>query len=204
MLRLRIQLIRDVGITQGDETRVGFYVGLLVSRLSLTYAQSLTGVSPLKQGIFFATEAMTVMHWSRLSDHIGRKPVILTGLFGLSLSMYCLGLSKTFWGAVLRSVGPPLPRLLPSLLTMSYSRSLNGALNGNIGVLKCMLAEITDSTNYAQAYSYLPIAWSTGGTLGYVYVSFCLLHRFYSSSQTYRRWISFEPCRTIPDSVWQL
>lgn len=31
-----------------------------------------------------------------------------------------------------------------------------------------MMAEITDSTNLAYAYAYLPIAWSTGGTLGYV------------------------------------
>ena len=55
-----------------------------------------------QQSIFFATQALTVLHWSRLSDHIGRKPVIMTGLFGLSLSMYCFGLSRTFWGAVLR------------------------------------------------------------------------------------------------------
>lgn len=26
-----MQLIRDVGVTHGDETRVGFYVGLMVS-----------------------------------------------------------------------------------------------------------------------------------------------------------------------------
>lgn len=52
--------------------------------------------------------------------------------------------------------------------SVPYSRSLNGALNGNIGVLKSMMAEITDSTNLAYAYAYLPIAWSTGGTLGYV------------------------------------
>ncbi len=55
-----------------------------------------------KQSIFFAKQAMTVLHWSRLSDHVGRKPVIMIGLLGLSLSMYCFGLSKTFWGAVLR------------------------------------------------------------------------------------------------------
>ncbi|KAI0784273.1 member of major facilitator superfamily multidrug-resistance, DHA1 sub-family [Abortiporus biennis] len=122
------QLIRDVGITHGDETKVGHYVGLM-------------------QSIFFATQALTVLHWSRLSDHLGRRPIIMTGLFGLSLSMYSFGLSTTYWGAVL-------------------SRSLNGALNGNIGVLKSMIAEITDSTNIAQAYSYLPIAWSTGQALG--------------------------------------
>ena len=55
-----------------------------------------------QQSLFFATQACTVLHWSRLSDYIGRKPVILTGLFGLSLSMYCIALSKTFWGLVFR------------------------------------------------------------------------------------------------------
>ncbi|KAJ4480152.1 member of major facilitator superfamily multidrug-resistance, DHA1 sub-family [Lentinula aciculospora] len=122
------QLIRDIGITRGDETKVGYYVGLM-------------------QSLFFLTQAMTVLHWSRISDRIGRKPVILTGLFGLSMSMYCFGLSTTFWGLVL-------------------SRSLNGALNGNIGVIKSVMAEMTDSTNIAQAYAYMPIAWSTGGVMG--------------------------------------
>ncbi|KAI0787899.1 MFS general substrate transporter [Fomes fomentarius] len=122
------ELIRNIGITHGDETRVGYYVGVM-------------------QSIFFATQAVTVLHWSRVSDHIGRKPVIMTGLLGLSLSMYCFGLSRTFWGLVV-------------------SRSLNGALNGNIGVMKSMLAEITDPSNIAQAYAFLPIAWSTGATLG--------------------------------------
>ncbi|KAF9480005.1 major facilitator superfamily multidrug-resistance, DHA1 sub-family [Pholiota conissans] len=122
------QLIRDLGITNGDESKVGYYVGLM-------------------QSLFFLTQACTVLHWSRLSDKVGRKPVILLGLAGLSVSMYCFGLSKTFWGLVL-------------------SRSLNGALNGNIGVIKSMMAEMTDATNISKAYAYMPIAWSTGGTLG--------------------------------------
>lgn len=79
------QLIRDLGVTHGDEARVGYYVGMM-------------------QSLFFATQAMTVLHWSRLSDSIGRKPVIMIGLFGLSLSMYSFGLSKTFWGLVIRFV----------------------------------------------------------------------------------------------------
>ncbi|KAL0060381.1 hypothetical protein AAF712_012832 [Marasmius tenuissimus] len=122
------QLIRDIGITHGDETQVGYYVGLL-------------------QSLFFLTQAVTVLHWARISDRVGRKPVILTGLFGLSVSMFCFGLSKTFWGLVL-------------------SRALNGALNGNIGVIKSIVAEITDSTNISRAYAFMPIAWSTGGVLG--------------------------------------
>ncbi|KAH9919880.1 MFS general substrate transporter [Amylocystis lapponica] len=121
-------LIRHIGITGGDEAKVGYYVGLM-------------------QSIFSLTQASTVLLWSRISDHVGRKPVIMTGLLGLSLSMYCFGLSTTFWGLVL-------------------SRCLNGALNGNVGVLKSMMAEITDSTNIAKAYSYLPISWLLGSTLG--------------------------------------
>ncbi|KAF5358781.1 hypothetical protein D9758_008532 [Tetrapyrgos nigripes] len=122
------QLVRDMGVTHGDETRVGTYVGLLIA-------------------VFWFSQSVTVLHWSRLSDHIGRKPVILSGLAGLSFSMYCFGLSTTFRGFVI-------------------SRAMTGILNGNIGVLKSMIAELTDSTNIAQAYAYTPAAWTSGGLLG--------------------------------------
>jgi MFS family permease len=56
----------------------------------------------LQESLFFATEALTVLQWSRLSDHVGRKPVLLIGLLGTSASMLCFGLSRTFWRLVLR------------------------------------------------------------------------------------------------------
>ena len=61
-------------------------------------------LNTLKHSLFFFTEACTIFHWSRLSDRIGRKPVFLVGLSGIAVSMYCFGLSKTFWGVVLRYV----------------------------------------------------------------------------------------------------
>ncbi|TFK98633.1 member of major facilitator superfamily multidrug-resistance, DHA1 sub-family [Pterulicium gracile] len=122
------QLMRDIGITHGDETKVGYYVGLM-------------------QSLFFFSQALTVMHWSSISDRIGRKPVILFGLVGLSLTMYGFGLSTTFTWLVL-------------------TRCLCGALNGNIGVIKSIMAEITDETNRAQMFAFVPMAWSAGGTLG--------------------------------------
>ncbi|KAL5493072.1 hypothetical protein ACEPAI_4521 [Sanghuangporus weigelae] len=122
------QLIRETGVTKGDDKKVAYYVGIM-------------------QSIFFATQAMTVLHWSRISDRVGRKPVILVGLAGLSLSMFCFGLARSF----------------PALV---IARSLNGALNGNIGVVKSMMGEMTDATNVARAFAYQPISWSTGATIG--------------------------------------
>lgn len=122
------QLVSELDITGGDPKKVGYYAGLIES-------------------LFFAAEAMFVLHWSRISDYIGRKPVLLIGMAGLCVSMLCFGLSTTYLGLVL-------------------SRCLVGALNGNLGVIKSMMAELTDRTNMAQGFAWLPVVWSVGSTVG--------------------------------------
>jgi MFS family permease len=102
-----IQFVRKAGITHGDETRVGYYVGLMVGASKKTLQIQLIDHT-LQHSIFFATEALTILHWSRMSDLVGRKPIILTGLFGLSLSMYGFGMSRTYWAAVVRFVSRQL------------------------------------------------------------------------------------------------
>jgi hypothetical protein len=49
--------------------------------------------------------------------------------------------------------------LLKSYYMLILSRAAQGAFNGNIIVMKSVIAEITDITNAAQAYSFLPVAW---------------------------------------------
>ncbi len=94
-----MQLIRDIGVTNGEEATVGYYVGIMASVLLFPSDINLIDT---QQSVFFVAQAFTVLHWSSLSDRIGRKPVILTGLFGISLSMYCFGLSSTFVGLLFR------------------------------------------------------------------------------------------------------
>ena len=46
------------------------------------------------------------------------------------------------------------------------SRCLNGLLNGNVGVMKSMMVELTDDTNMARGFSLISVTWAVGGTLG--------------------------------------
>jgi hypothetical protein len=54
-----------------------------------------------------------------------------------------------------------------SLHNVVKSRFLEGTLNGNISVMKSMLAEMTDASNMARAISTIPFAWAVGATIGY-------------------------------------
>ncbi|KIK41060.1 hypothetical protein CY34DRAFT_13312 [Suillus luteus UH-Slu-Lm8-n1] len=93
------------------------------------------------------SHALTVFHWSQLSDQIGRKPVLLAALLAISVSMFSFGLSTTFLGLVV-------------------SRVICGAFNGSSGVIKSMVIDITDETNMPSAYGYVPIPWMIGTIAG--------------------------------------
>lgn len=57
----------------------------------------------------------SVYHWAKLSDKLGRKPVIMMGLAGVAISSALYGYSTKFWQLIV-------------------TRSLSGALNGNVAV----------------------------------------------------------------------
>jgi MFS family permease len=54
--------------------------------------------------LYYAAQTVTVLHWSRLSDKVGRKPVLLCGILGTMVSSLLFGLSRSFWALVFRYV----------------------------------------------------------------------------------------------------
>ncbi|KAJ9074005.1 hypothetical protein DSO57_1010759 [Entomophthora muscae] len=82
-----------------------------------------------------------------LSDRIGRKPVLMFGLFGTMTSMFLFGLSKS----------------LPWAMT---TRFMAGILNGNVGVLKSMIGEMTDRSNRGKAFNYVSMVFGLGLIIG--------------------------------------
>jgi len=84
-------MIDDFKITTND-AQISVYAGMVTS--AFAFAECSSGVP-----------------WGRLSDKIGRKPVLLTGLAGTALSMLIFGFA-------------------PSLPVALLARALGGLLNG--------------------------------------------------------------------------
>ncbi|KAH9027867.1 major facilitator superfamily transporter [Lactarius pseudohatsudake] len=140
------QLVRELPEVGGDARKVGYYTGIIVHLT--TFSERVEVNQTARQvSLHYAAIAVTSFQWNRLSDHVGRKPVLLSCLVGTTLSTLLFGLSRSFWALVL-------------------SQCLLGAVTGHVGVVSSMTAELTDETNVAQGFSMLPVAWSLGRVIG--------------------------------------
>jgi len=84
-------MVKDFNLTD-DESQISFYAGMVTS--AFTFAEFSTSV-----------------FWGRLSDKVGRKPVLLMGMAGTGLSVLVFGFS-------------------PNLQVALLARALGGFLNG--------------------------------------------------------------------------
>jgi MFS family permease len=85
--------------------------------------------------------------WGRLSDRIGRRPVIIICLAGAAASYVLLGYSSELW--------------------MVYvSRAFAGAMAGNVGVASAMMADMTKPEDRARAMGFIGAALGLGMVLG--------------------------------------
>ncbi|KAF8640289.1 hypothetical protein AX16_010184 [Volvariella volvacea WC 439] len=125
------------------------FVNQLIQETGITHGdERKTGYfGGILESTFFVTEAITVVYWGMASDIIGRRPILVLGPLGLTVAMFGFGLSKKF-------------------LPLLCFRALQGVFNGNIGVSKSVLAELTDETNMAEAFAIMPLVWSVGIAAG--------------------------------------
>jgi MFS family permease len=92
---------------------------------------------------FCAAQFCSSVFWGKISDTYGRKVAVISGTFGTAVGMLVFGTAKTYPQAI-------------------CGRLLSGFLSGNLGVMKCFLAEITDDSNRGKGFSVLSSFWNVG------------------------------------------
>ncbi|KAJ9142174.1 Major facilitator superfamily transporter [Pleurostoma richardsiae] len=110
------------------DTDVGFYSGLIESLFSLT-------------------QAVVMIFWGRVADRVGRKPVLVFSLVGVTLATSVFGMAKSIWQMVL-------------------FRCLAGVFAGTIVTIRTSIAELSTQKTQARAFSWFAFTGNLGIFLG--------------------------------------
>lgn len=104
-------------------------------------------VAPLIGTAFSLMQFLFVPIWGRLSDRIGRRPVLLWSVAASALGQLFLGFS---W----------------SLPTLFLARVWSGAATGNIAVAQAYIADVTAPENRARGMGIIGVAFGLGFIFG--------------------------------------
>ncbi|QDS72252.1 hypothetical protein FKW77_005906 [Venturia effusa] len=99
---------------------------------------------------FTMAQFVTAIPWGRAADSelFGRKRVLIIGLLGTMVSAVGFGFSRSFYSAM-------------------FFRTLGGALNGNVGVMRTMISEIIKEKKFqTRAFMLLPMTFNVGVIIG--------------------------------------
>lgn len=122
----------------------------LVLPLLPFYAETF-GASAAVVGLLVASYAMAQFFGApflgRLSDRIGRRPILLLSIFGTFVGFVMLGVANT-------------------LAMLFASRILDGFTGGNISVAQAYISDITDEKNRAKGLGIIGAAFGLGFIIG--------------------------------------
>ncbi|ETS80159.1 hypothetical protein PFICI_07688 [Pestalotiopsis fici W106-1] len=107
---------------------VGFYSGLIESLFSLT-------------------QMSVMLLWGLASDRIGRKPVLVSSLVGVSISTGIFGLARNLWQMIL-------------------FRCLAGVFAGTIVTIRTMISEHSSPKTQARSFAWFAFAGNLGILFG--------------------------------------
>lgn len=126
---------------------VGF--GIVIPLLPL-YAERF-GASPIAVvwlvAIYSLMQFLFAPWWGQLSDRIGRRPVLLVGLFGSAVSYILFALAG-------------------SLLVLFAARALAGIMGANVGVAQAYVADVTAPEERARGMGMIGAAFGLGFIFG--------------------------------------
>ncbi|KLO06628.1 MFS general substrate transporter [Schizopora paradoxa] len=99
------------------------------------------------ESLFACMSFICIVPLTYVSNRYGRKPVVLLAISSIAFSVALFGMSKTYWFMIL-------------------TRLIGGGGGGGWATMKVMLAELTDKSNQATAFTGLSISYRIGQSIG--------------------------------------
>lgn len=130
-------------------TSISPYIYYMVRDFGYDDPSTISALVTLVMSSFAFGQALTGIFWGQFSDHLGRKPALLLGLIGTTISICVFGLSRNIYWAI-------------------SGRLLAGMLNGNVGVMRTIIAEIIgdQKEHQTRAFAILPMTFNIGTIVG--------------------------------------
>jgi len=132
------------------------------------YAQSYSAGAALI-GLLVASYAVAQLvgapFLGRLSDRVGRRPVLLISIFGTLVGFLILAFAPVMGQALAERLGLGGASGLV-LAFLFLSRFLDGLTGGNISVAQAYIADITDESNRARGLGLIGAAFGLGFIIG--------------------------------------
>jgi len=126
---------------------IGFGIIIPLLPFYAEYYQASPAQVGFLMAIYSATQFLAAPFWGRLSDRIGRKPVLLATMAGAALAYVWLGFAET-------------------LVSLFAARAVGGFMAGNISTAFAYIADVTTKENRAKGMGLMGAAFSIGFILG--------------------------------------
>ena len=135
----------------------------------LPYYADSYGATPVIVGLLVASYAAAQLIGApllgRLSDRLGRRPVLLLSVAGTFVGFLLLGFAAPLGQLLANWVAPQAVNAV-ILGVLFLSRILDGLTGGNITVAQAYIADVTDEQNRAKGLGLIGAAFGLGFIIG--------------------------------------
>lgn len=126
------------------------------------------GATPFLVGmltaIYAAAQLVGAPLLGRLSDRFGRRPILLTSIFGTFLGFLLFGAAQPAGEILANWLGLPVNQMILAILFIS--RALDGFTGGNISVAQAYITDVTTTENRAKGLGLIGAAFGLGFVIG--------------------------------------
>jgi len=106
-------------------------------------------------GVFSLMVMIASPLWGKLSDRVGRRPVLIFSILGSAAGYFIMGAA----GHIIGTVATALPWLF-------VARIVDGASGGNVATAQAYIADITEPENRSKAMGMIGAAFGLGFVIG--------------------------------------